>query len=156
MNPSVFNMRSVRSSKLPSANGHASAHALATLMNVVISQGNSNEDTRILSPESLEEARIPQQSSTHHGVSSAMLDNVGASFGLGFQLHDMQLSDGTVVRSLGHAGFGGSIVIGVPELQLSIAYTTNQLNFKSEARNRLLKTVLNGLGVRAPTSLVES
>jgi aarF domain-containing kinase len=156
MNPSVFNMRSVRSSKLPSANGHASAHALATLMNVMISQGNSNEDTRILSPESLEEARIPQQSSTQHGVSSAMLDNVGASFGLGFQLHDMQLSDGTVVRSLGHAGFGGSIVIGVPELQLSIAYTTNQLNFKSEARNRLLKTVLNGLGVRAPTSLVES
>ena len=156
MNPSVFNMRSVRSAKLPSANGHASAHALATLMSVVISQGNGNEDTCILSSESLEEARVPQKSSTLGGSSSTMLDNVGASFGLGFQLHDMPLADGTVVRSVGHAGFGGSIVVGIPEWGLSIAYTTNQLKFKSEARSRLLKTVFDEMGYQAPKSLVES
>ena len=153
MNPSVFNMRKVRAAKLPSANGHASAHALASLMNFVISQSNST--AAILSSRALEEARTPQKSFSLGG-SSAMLDNPGASFGLGFQTHAIALPDGRIVRSIGHSGFGGSTVIGFPEMCLTIAFTTNQLSFKSVARTRLLEVVFRELGLQPPKSLVES
>jgi len=153
LNPSVFNMRKVRAAKIPSANGHASAHALATLMNVVISQGSSTVE--ILSRSGLEEARTPQKSSSIGG-SNAMLDNPGAAFGLGFQVHDITLRNGTVACSIGHAGFGGSTVIGIPELALTVAFTTNQLSFKSVAKSRLLGAVFDELRLQAPKSLVEA
>ena len=153
MNPSVFNMRKVRAAKLPSANGHASAHALASLMDALISQ-NKRLDGPLLPDENLQEARSPQKASSMRG-SSVMLDNAGASFGLGFQVHSVRLPDGRKVHSIGHAGFGGSIVIGIPEMNLSIAVTINQLSLQSVARARLLDGALQGLGIQTPQSLLD-
>ena len=152
MNPSVFNMRKVRAAKLPSANGHASAHALASLMDALISQ-NERLDGPLLPNENLREARTPQKTSVRG--SSVMLDNAGASFGLGFQVHNVRLPDGREVHSIGHAGFGGSIVIGIPEMNLSIAVTTNQLSVRSVARAKLLDGAFQGLGLQAPQSLLD-
>ena len=153
LNPSVFNMRKVRAAKIPSANGHASAVALATFMDAVISCDPSRQ---ILSSARLDEARVPQMHLGTLASTNAMLDNSGASFGLGFQLHNVERDDGTMVRSIGHAGFGGSIVIGIPELGLSVAFTTNQLNFKSVARDKMLGIVFRELGLEPPASLTDA
>ena len=151
LNPSVFNMRSVRSAKIPSANGHMSAHALAKLMHAV------TKSNQILSKETVESAGIPQQCQTNSAGSATMLDNAQAAFGLGFQIHHLtRKKDGVSLRSLGHAGFGGSIVLSVPEANFTIAFTTNQLKIKSVARNRVLATVMDELGIEAPPSLIDS
>jgi CubicO group peptidase (beta-lactamase class C family) len=159
MNPSVFNMRKVRAAKLPSANGHASAYALATLMDAMISQ-RDNQYNRIdrgsLLPNTvLDAARSPQNACIGNNDSSVMLDNEKASFGLGFQVHNVRLPDGTTVQSLGHAGFGGSILLGIPEMKLSMALTTNQLSLRSETRSRLMQSIFQGLGIETPPSLIE-
>ena len=154
MNPSVFNMQKVRASKLPSANGHASARALACLMDAAISERGL---VGILPRSAFKEARTPQRTTTDSSAASAfMLDNAKASFGLGFQVHDITLSDGTVARSMGHSGFGGSVVLGIPELKLSIAVTTNQLAFQSAVRQRMLESVFASFELEIPTSLAES
>jgi CubicO group peptidase (beta-lactamase class C family) len=151
MNPSVFNMRKVRAAKIPSANGHASARALAKLLDTCTTDNNT-----ILDPKTIHDA-ITIQLSTVPRSSNLMLDNAQASFGLGYQIHELKdISSGKKIRSVGHAGFGGSIVISVPEKQLTIAFTANQLKLKSVARNRILKVILEEFGLEAPQSLVES
>ena len=40
LNPSIFNMRKVRAARLPSANGHASAAALAAALGVLAASYN--------------------------------------------------------------------------------------------------------------------
>ena len=152
-------MRRVRGAKIPSANGHMSAQALATLMDAITTPN------RILSAETIALAVTPQQcsgsfpdgdDSSSGSRSSAMLDNAQASFGLGFQIHELiRKEDGSVLRSLGHAGFGGSIVLSIPEADLTIAFTTNQLKLKSVARTRVLCTVLDELGLEPPKSLID-
>eukprot|EP00977_Amphora_coffeiformis_P021101 scaffold8828_cov204-Amphora_coffeaeformis.AAC.22 len=151
MNPTVFNMRKVRQSKIPSANGHASAQALAKLMYAVASPNG-----KVLSAATLRQA-IETHGSTGGTISAPMLDNAQASFGLGFQTHAVRRkTDGRIMRSIGHAGFGGSIVIAIPDLDLSVAFTTNQLEIKSTARARILRTILDEFGLEAPPTLVES
>jgi len=174
MNPSVFNMWKIRSAKIPSANGHASAHALATLLDAV-----TTKDNPFLSDAMLAQATTPQQKQQlqqqqrgqvpGQASTTTLLDHATASFGLGYQLHDLKLRshdpamtiDDTAptttqptVRSLGHAGFGGSVVLSVPEMQLTMAFTTNQLKLKSVAQSRVLRTILNEFGVEAPVSLI--
>lgn len=157
MNPSIFNMRQVRGSKIPSANGHASAHALATLMHALTTSD------QILSRETMAAASTPQlprsddeSSASDSKTSSAMLDNAQASFGLGFQIHELKRkSDGATVRSLGHSGFGGSILISVPEEELTIAFTTNQLKMKSVAKAKVLRAIFDESGLDAPKSLID-
>jgi CubicO group peptidase (beta-lactamase class C family) len=86
-----------------------------------------------------------------------LLDNDGASFGLGFQIHEITAADDedSVMRSLGHAGLGGSIVLCIPEMGLSVAFTTNQLSTNNVAKERLLRAVLDEYGLVAPKSLLE-
>jgi hypothetical protein len=104
MNPSIFNMRQVRGAKIPSANGHASAHALATLLHALTTSD------KILSQETIAIAGSPHPSSSTSSGSSdvggPMLDNAQASFGLGFQIHELTRTDNCAkVRSIGHSGF---------------------------------------------------
>ena len=85
-----------------------------------------------------------------------MLDNQMALFGLGYQVHEIRSKDdGKTMLSLGHAGLGGSILMCVPELGLSIAFTTNTLSQKSTARDRLIEAVLDEYGLIAPRSLID-
>ena len=156
LNPSIFNMRKLRKAKLPSANGHFSAAALARVFNTLIVGDDATPP--LLESRTIDAARSPQVStkSTAISSSSAMLDNQMASFGLGFQVHQIQSKDGgQMMLSLGHAGLGGSILLCVPELGLSIAFTTNTLSPKSSARDRLIKTVLDEYDLIAPKSLID-
>lgn len=156
LNPSIFNMRKLRNAKLPSANGHFSAAALARVFNTLIVGDDATPP--LLETSTIDAARSPQVStkSTASSSSSAMLDNQMASFGLGFQVHVIQSKDGEqTMLSLGHAGLGGSILLCVPELGLSIAFTTNTLSQKSTARDRLIKAVLDEYDLIAPKSLID-
>lgn len=158
MNNSVFNMKKVQQAKLPSANGHASAHALARVFDAVL-----HTDT-VLSSDILEQARIPQYAQEQHSLTigderttsttSSVLQDSSAPFGLGLQMHRMTvIKSGEQVNSIGHAGFGGSIVLAIPELNVSLAFVTNMLSAEPKVRNVLLKIVLDEFGIQAPPSL---
>ena len=156
LNPSIFNMRKLRNAKLPSANGHFSAAALAKVFNTLIV--GDGITLPLLESSTIDAARSPQASSSPAKPSSAstMLDNEMASFGLGFQIHEIRSkNDGGIMRSLGHAGLGGSILLCVPELGLSIAFTTNTLSPKSIAKDRLIEAVFDEYGLIAPKSLID-
>jgi len=158
MNPSVFNMRKVRAAKLPSANGHATAVGLATALDS-IRDGSGLFSSRTLA-RMREEQRPPGCTdvldSSPPAASSALLENAQAAYGLGFQVHEMRLlSDGSSYRSLGHSGLGGSIALTVPELRLSVAFTTNLLGKRNEAKRQILAAVCDEYGLVAPPSLLE-
>lgn len=190
LNPSVFNMRKVRGAKIPSANGHASAYALAQVMEGIARSGGGPTSKRagsrgggaIFSTSTLNAARSPQRPPSPNQTpqreqreGSQLLDNAGAQWGLGFQLHEMRLpagetsslrdgssswrvkggdAPGEVVATVGHAGMGGSVAVAVPELDLSIAVTTSLLDFNSEARRAVLGAVFSELGLEPPPSLL--
>lgn len=143
MNPSVFNMRKVREAKLPSANGHASASSLAHFFHAVIRPQNP-----ILTPDTLSEARIPNPIPSKN----EMLGDSWA-LGLGFQLHEFVLANGDKVASIGHAGLGGSVVLAVPEEQVVVALTVNQLSGVCVARERLFGIIFDELGWQAPSTM---
>eukprot|EP00521_Asterionellopsis_glacialis_P006022 CAMPEP_0195281418 /NCGR_PEP_ID=MMETSP0707-20130614/737_1 /TAXON_ID=33640 /ORGANISM="Asterionellopsis glacialis, Strain CCMP134" /LENGTH=978 /DNA_ID=CAMNT_0040340301 /DNA_START=58 /DNA_END=2994 /DNA_ORIENTATION=+ len=153
LNPSVFNMRKVREAKLPSANGHASAAALAAVFDSLL-----ETNSELLESSVLEAARQPHRA-TNKGLSKEelLLDDAAASFGLGFQLHDFQLaSSGETTKSIGHAGLGGSIVLSLPDEHLTVAIVTNRLSRNSKARRILLDVVFDEFGLKAPPSLMLS
>ena len=113
LNPSIFNMRKVRAARLPSANGHASAAALAAALEVLAASyngGMAGEGPRLFSAARVDEMRAEQRPvADGHGVGDvdgrgdghgggdgsdaageggggALLDNAGAAFGLGVQV----------------------------------------------------------------------
>ena len=154
MNPSIFNMRKVRESKLPSANGHASASALAEVFDAVIRSRNNEEP--LLSADLLELARTPSHATRKESnieAKQTMLDDAQAKFGLGFQLHEFTLSSGEKGNSIGHAGLGGSLVLAIPEEKVVIALTLNHLSSDSIARKRILGIIFEELGLEAPASI---
>lgn len=152
--PSVFNMRRVRRAKLPSANGHASAEALARALDAVV-------DGTVLSRAALDRARAT--TTTARGATrsgAALLSDASSSrFGLGFQTHEVVLSSSSdeVARTVGHGGLGGSIALSVPELDLTFAFTTNRLSGSDlRVRNSLLRVVADEYGATLPSYLTTS
>merc|ERR1712008_317040 len=167
LNPSVFNMRKVRGARIPSANGHASAFALATLFDSLVSPTTTTggcfsplESHIVDLAREVQPLPSPSSSSLSPSASSergddskqAMLSD-GASFGLGFQSHSFTLADGRIVQSIGHSGLCGSIVIAIPEANLTVAVVINKLSMKSAARDKLLKIVFDEFGLSYPSSL---
>eukprot|EP00966_Prymnesium_polylepis_P107772 2494988-Prymnesium_polylepis.1 len=114
----------VRAAKLPSANGHASAAALAAVLEAAGASarvGRADDDRpRLFSRQNVDEMRDDQRnggggervgtgdvagdSEADGEGGGSLLDNAGAAFGLGVQVHEFTLSDGTRCRSLGHSG----------------------------------------------------
>ena len=180
LNPSVFNMRKVRAAKLPSANGHASAAALAAVLEAAGgssgSDGQASGAVRLFSQAYVHEMRVDQRSRADidrggegtggdgadagrdqgggNGGSVAMLDNSGAAFGLGVQVHEFTLTDGSNCRSIGHSGLGGSEALTLPEAGLTFAFTTNTLSMNSTAKMTIVRTICDELGISAPRSLL--
>jgi len=171
LNASVFNMRKLRAARIPSVNGHASALALATLFDSLVSPTTTAYTVPLEShivdlargvqqpppPLPSDATTVPASSSTNEqkrqGDSKQAMLSDGASFGLGFQSHSIGLVDGRIVRSIGHSGYGGSIVIAIPEANLSVAVVMNKLSAKSKARVALLKIVFDEFGLSYPSSL---
>ena len=166
LNPSIFNMRKVRAAKLPSANGHASAAALAAVLDVLgatyraaSAEGRVGNESRLFSAACVDEMRVDQRPAGVGGTTVgedgvARLDNAGAAFGLGVQVHEFVLSDGSKCRSIGHSGLGGSEAITLPEAGISFAFTTNTLSMDSTAKVEIVRAICEELGIRAPLSLL--
>jgi len=165
LNPSVFNMRKVRGARIPSANGHASAFALATLFDSLVSPTTTTggrvspleshivDLAREVQPLPSSPSLSPSASREKGGDSKQAMLSDGASFGLGFQSHSFTLADGRIVQSIGHSGLGGSILIAIPEANLTVAVVINKLSMKSVARDKLLKIVFDEFGLSYPSSL---
>ena len=163
MNPAIFNMRKVREAKLPSANGHASAESLARVFDAIVRTPEHGTEPPLLSKSILELSRQPSRSSKKESSSSeeetpqsnkqVMLNDSGAKFGLGFQLHEFKLGNGDAAVSIGHAGLGGSVVIAIPEEETVVSFTLNHLSADSVARKRILGIIFDELGWIAPTSI---
>jgi CubicO group peptidase (beta-lactamase class C family) len=205
LNPSIFNMRKVRASKVPSANVHASAASLAAVLDSLnrrrtsVNTNNNNidhsdhseanEETAwfgaLLDPHMVDQARQPQplapelstktktrsdsfvanatteireQKQQEEQQQQQLLSDSTASFGLGFQVHEftwrVQSSSPKRLLSLGHAGLGGSVVLTLPEIPLTVAFTSNQLDKDGRARNKLLEIVFDEFGLDAPASML--
>jgi CubicO group peptidase (beta-lactamase class C family) len=121
----TVNTRAWRAAEIPSANGHATARAVARIYGA-LGRG-------LLTPETVEEASAEQ---------SAGMDFVlgrPSRFGLGFQLTQPERPLGPNPRSFGHFGVGGSLGFADPDVGLAFAYTMNRAGPRwQNPRNRAL------------------
>ena len=149
-NPSIFNMKEVQKAKLPSANGYASAFALALVFDELI---NADKARPLLSPTTLAQVRTSQNPERIDLTTQndQLLDDSSGRFGLGFQLHEVKItnskhkSKGKVIQTIGHAGFGGSIVVAIPEIKTSVAFTTNKLSKSTPLKKAVLRAIMDEL-----------
>ena len=107
---------------------------------------------------SLEHDKLSNTEAKAAAATTQLLDDASAYFGLGFQVHEIKANnflffEGETVRSLGHAGLGGSIVFTIPERRLTVAFTTNQLDQQGLARNQLLNIIFEEFGLQPPNSM---
>ena len=103
--------------QLPAANGMASARALARMYAACLGE---IDGVRLLGPETVAAAMVPQTSGTDRVLTFA------SRFGLGFQLSFPErpmAGEG----SFGHYGLGGSVGFAHPERGFSFGYAVNQM-----------------------------
>ncbi len=108
-----------RSMEIPSANGHATAPALARLMNVLACDGQL--DGRAVLSEGMAKAVMRERISGDDLVLPRFV-----SWGAGLMRNDAQGLYGPGASSVGHYGWGGSCVFADPETGLSGAYVMNR------------------------------
>ncbi len=122
----TVNTRAWRAAEIPSANGHATARAVARIYGALLSG-------RIIGAPALAESIAE---------ASAGMDFVlgrPSRFGLGFQLTQPERPLGPNPRSFGHFGAGGSLGFADPDEQLAFAYVLNRSGPRwQNPRNRAL------------------
>jgi len=115
----TVNTREWRAAQIPSANGHATARAVARIYSA-LAAGGAVDGVRLLATDTL--ALATQEVSSGHDV---VLDRP-SRFGLGFQLTQPGRPLGPNERGFGHFGAGGSLGFADPDVGLAFAYTTSQ------------------------------
>jgi CubicO group peptidase (beta-lactamase class C family) len=115
----TVNTRDWRAAEIPSANGHATARAVARIYSA-LAAGGALGGVRLLDPETV--ALATREVSRGH---DAVLDRP-SRFGLGFQLTQPERPLGPSGRGFGHFGAGGSVGFADPDHALAFAYTTSQ------------------------------
>ena len=108
-----------RRAEIPSANGHATAPALARLMGLLACGGEVG-GVRLLSPET-----IAQASRQRIGDEDLVLP-YWISWGAGFMRNERRHIYGPDDGAFGHSGFGGSCAFADPARRLSAAYVMNR------------------------------
>jgi CubicO group peptidase (beta-lactamase class C family) len=122
----TVNTREWRAAEIPSANGHATARAVARVYSALLAG-------RIISPQTLD-AAIAEASTGPDFVLGRP-----SRFGLGFQLTQPERPLGPNPRSFGHFGAGGSLGFADPDEGLSFAYVLNRSGPRwQNPRNRAL------------------
>ena len=119
LSPTLPNTAGWRAAEIPSANGFATARALATLYGSLAQSGILNE-TQLVEPSVLAQATSPQIS----GVDLVM--GVDIRWGCGFLCNSLNLY-GTSPKAFGHSGWGGSFAFADPDRRLGLAYTMNSM-----------------------------
>ena len=106
-----------RRAEIPSANGHATAPALARMMSVLACDGEI-DGWRLLAPATVEAA-------TRERIVGEDLVLPGRfSWGAGLMRNLGMYGPG--VRTVGHSGWGGSCAFADPDRRLSVAYVMNR------------------------------
>jgi CubicO group peptidase (beta-lactamase class C family) len=126
-----------RRAEIPSANGHATAPALARVMSVLACGGELDGRSRLL-PTTIEAAsqeRINGQDLVLPGW---------MSWGAGFMRNENRWVYGPGGRGFGHSGWGGSCAVADPDRRLSFAYVMTKQSTEltgDERAQRLIKAL---------------
>ncbi|PWU24858.1 MAG: EstA family serine hydrolase [Candidatus Rokuibacteriota bacterium] len=122
----TVNTRPWRAAEIPSANGHASARAVARIYGALLAG-------RLVSAQTLDEAI------TEASAGPDLVLGRPSRFGLGFQLTQAERPLGPNPRSFGHFGAGGSLGFADPDEGISFAYVLNRSGPRwQNPRNRAL------------------
>ena len=108
-----------RRAEIPSANGHATAPALARLMGALAS-GGELDGVQVLSPETMEKARAERI------VGQDLVLPFTISWGAGFMRNTPNFFYGPTPDAFGHSGWGGSCAFADPSRGVSGAYVMNR------------------------------
>jgi CubicO group peptidase (beta-lactamase class C family) len=128
----TVNTRPWRAAQIPSANGHATARAVARIYSALACRG-AVDGIRLLDPETIELARAEVSCGTD------LVLGRPSRFGLGFQLSQPERPLGPNPRSFGHFGAGGSLGFADPEAGLAFGYVMNRSGPRwQNPRNRAL------------------
>jgi CubicO group peptidase (beta-lactamase class C family) len=128
----TVNTRAWRAAEIPSANGHASARAVARVY-TALACGGAIDGVRVLQQETIDQA-IAEASA---GVDVVL--GRPSRFGLGFQLTQPERPLGPNAGTFGHFGAGGSLGFADPDLALAFAYVINHSGPRwQNPRNRAL------------------
>ena len=117
--PGGRNLDQWRRMELPSANGHATAEALARLMGALANDGWL-DGTEILPP-----AVIGEMARERIRGQDLVLPFV-MSWGAGVMRNETETPWGPAMQSFGHSGWGGSCAVADPESRLGMAYVMNK------------------------------
>jgi CubicO group peptidase (beta-lactamase class C family) len=121
----TVNTRAWRAAEIPSANGHATARAVASIYSALLDG--------LLSEETLTQATAEQSAGTDFVLGRP------SRFGLGFQLTQPERPLGPSSRSFGHFGVGGSLGFADPDAGLAFGYAMNRCGPRwQNPRNRAL------------------
>ena len=108
-----------RRMEIPSANGHATAEALARLMGA-LADGGRLAGVQVLSPASVEAAAAERVAGRD------LVLPFDLSWGAGFMRNPPNFAYGPGQRAFGHSGWGGSCALADPERGVGIAYVMNR------------------------------
>ena len=114
----TVNTRAWRAAEIPSANGHATARAVARIYSA-LACGGAVDGVRLLEAATIDEA------TAEHSAGPDFVLGRPSRFGLGFQLTQPERPLGPNPRSFGHFGAGGSIGFADPDAGLAFAYVMN-------------------------------
>lgn len=117
-----------RAADLPSANGHGTARALASIYARLIAPEGG-----LVSPATLAKATARQIRNVD------LVLGIECDWAAGF-LRNSSGVFGPVEATIGHTGWGGSFAVGDPESGLTMAYTMNRMdaNLRDDARAKAL------------------
>lgn len=117
------NSRQWRNAEIPSANGQATARALAKLYGI-LANGGIEGNIHVLSPDSIR--RCWEETST--GLDGVL--QVKTRFSMGFMLNQDNPSGsmGPGKRVFGHPGAGGSFAFADPDAKLGFGYVMNKMD----------------------------
>jgi len=139
--PAGRNQDEWRRMELPSANGHATAEALARLMGA-LADGGELAGREILTP-----ATIAEMARERIRGQDLVLPFV-MSWGAGVMRNETEKPWGPATQSFGHSGWGGSCAVADPETRLGMAYAMNKQGVKlmgDERPKRLIEAVYASL-----------
>ncbi len=130
LDPLAPNTPEWRAADLPSANGHANAHALAALYAALL-------DGRLVSPDSLARATRTQIEGAD------LVLGLPTRWGAGFLMNTDGLY-GPNRAAFGHSGWGGSFAMADPGAKLAMSYTMNRMGAQLRDEPRA-KALINAL-----------
>jgi CubicO group peptidase (beta-lactamase class C family) len=128
----TVNTREWRAAEIPSANGHATARAVARIYSALACGGEA-DGVRLLRQDTIDEATAEVSAGTDFVLGRP------SRFGLGFQLTQAERPLGPNPRSFGHFGAGGSLGFADPDARVSFGYAMNRPGPRwQNPRNRAL------------------